>query len=124
MSSLPADVAIWGFLFIGVLFSVIGLMGLVIFPDTRSRMFTAFRATAIGLGAVAFAVLTYAFTLYTITGGEQYLALILRTLFLVSVLIVGTWMMYSIIRQRTRREQPGITLFVTAEPEDQRKDGE
>ena len=58
MSSLPADIIIWALLVVGTVFAGIGLMGLLIFPDTRSRMFTAFRATAIGLGAVALAVIT------------------------------------------------------------------
>ena len=71
MSSLPADLIIWALLFIGVVFCGIGLMGLMLFPDTRSRMFTAFRATAIGLGAVAFAVITYAYTLFVTTGIER-----------------------------------------------------
>jgi len=101
MSSLTADLIIWALLFVGVVFCGIGLMGLMLFPDTRSRMFTAFRATAIGLGAVAFAVLTYAYTLFVTTGSSEYTALILRTLFLVFILAAGTWTMYGIIRERT-----------------------
>jgi multisubunit Na+/H+ antiporter MnhG subunit len=101
MSSLPADLIIWALLFFGVVFSGIGLMGLMLFPDTRSRMFTAFRATAIGLGAVASAVIVYAYTLFMATGSSEYMGLIFRTLFLVFVLAAGTWMMYGIIRERT-----------------------
>ena len=40
-------------LYRGRIFCGIGLMGLMLFPDTRSRMFTAFRATAIGLGQLS-----------------------------------------------------------------------
>jgi multisubunit Na+/H+ antiporter MnhG subunit len=118
MSSLPADLVIWAFLVVGTVFCGFGLMGLLIFPDTRSRMFTAFRATAIGLGAVAFAVITYGYTLFTTTGSNQYPALIIRTLFLVFVLAAGTWVMYGIIRERTVREKPGNTnqLPVVSDP--------
>jgi multisubunit Na+/H+ antiporter MnhG subunit len=107
MSSLPADLVIWTLLFFGTVFCGFGLMGLLIFPDTRSRMFTAFRATAIGLGAIVLAVITYGYTLFLITAGDQYPALILRTLFLVLVLTAGTWVMYGIIREKTQKEKPG-----------------
>jgi multisubunit Na+/H+ antiporter MnhG subunit len=107
MSFLPADIIIWALLAIGTVFAGLGLMGLLIFPDTRSRMFTAFRATAIGLGAIAFAAITYAYTLFMIAGGDQYPALILRTLFLAFVLAAGTSVMYRIIRERTQQDHPG-----------------
>jgi multisubunit Na+/H+ antiporter MnhG subunit len=74
MSLLAADLGIWTLLFIGTVFCGFGLMGLLIFPDTKSRMFTAFRATAIGLGAVFLAVLLYGFTLLQTNRGDQYLA--------------------------------------------------
>jgi multisubunit Na+/H+ antiporter MnhG subunit len=124
MSSLPADLIIWALLFFGVVFCGIGLMGLLLFPDTRSRMFTAFRATAIGLGAVAFAVITYAYTLFVTTGSNEYPALILRTLFLVFVLATGTWMMYGIIRERTGWKPPEPAGESTAVLGSGTKDGE
>jgi multisubunit Na+/H+ antiporter MnhG subunit len=105
MSSLPADLIIWGLLFIGIVFSGLGLMGLLLFPDTRSRMFTAFRATAIGLGAVVLAVVVYGYTQFTATGEDQYGALILRTLVLAGVLAAGTWVMYGTIRKSTPQER-------------------
>jgi len=124
MSSLPADVGIWAMLFIGTVFSGFGLMGLLIFPDTKSRMFTAFRATAIGLGAVVLAVMTYGYTMFLTAGGNVYLTLILRTLFLVFVLAAGTWVMYGIIRERTPHEQPGSASQPPAVSEPGTKDGE
>jgi len=124
MSSLPADLLIWGLLVIGTLFCGLGLMGLMIFPDTRSRMFTAFRATAIGLGAVVIAVIVYAYTLFMTTGGDQYLALILRTMVFVVVLAAGTWMMYGIIRDRTQWQKPGCADKTPAGLEPATKDGE
>jgi len=125
MSSLPADLLIWALLVIGTAFCGLGLMGLMIFPDTRSRMFTAFRATVIGLGAVIAAVIVYAYTLFMTTGGEQYLTLVLRTLVLAFVLAAGTWMMYGIIRERTRWQKPGCADKIPATPETAtKKDGE
>jgi multisubunit Na+/H+ antiporter MnhG subunit len=124
MSSLPADLVIWALLFIGTVFCGVGLMGLLIFPDTKSRMFTAFRATAIGLGAVVLAVITYGYSLVMIAGGDQYTGLILRTLFLAFVLAAGTWVMYGIIRKRTCREKPKSSDQVPAEPDTGTKDGE
>jgi multisubunit Na+/H+ antiporter MnhG subunit len=124
MSSLPADLVIWALLFFGTLFCGLGLMGLMIFPDTRSRMFTAFRATAIGLGAVALAVITYGYTLLMATGDGQYTSLILRTLFLVIILAAGTWIMYGIIRERTQWQKPEGAGKPAAGPEPATKNGE
>jgi len=124
MSSLPADLIIWAFLFIGTVFCGFGLMGLLIFPDTKSRMFTAFRATAIGLGAVVLAAITYAYFLFMTTGADQYLALILRTLFLVFVMAAGTKVMYGIIRERLQKERPGSAGRSPADSEPDTKNGE
>jgi len=124
MSSLLADIIIWTLLFVGVVFCGIGLMGLMLFPDTRSRMFTAFRSTALGLGAVAFAVITYAYTLLVSTGSNEYPGLILRTLFLVFVLAAGTWMMYGNIRERTVWKPPEPAEQPPANLESGAKNGE
>jgi multisubunit Na+/H+ antiporter MnhG subunit len=107
MSSLPADLGIWALLFIGTVFCGFGLMGLLLFPDTKSRMFTAFRATAIGLGAVILAVMIYGYTMFMTVGGDEYMNLILHTLLITIVLAAGTWMMYGIIRERALGEKPG-----------------
>lgn len=104
MSSLPADLEIWALLFIGTVFCGFGLMGLLIFPDTKSRMFTAFRATALGLAAVVLAVISYGYYLLMTIGGDQYRVLILHTLFLALVLAAGMWVMYGIIRERLQKQ--------------------
>jgi multisubunit Na+/H+ antiporter MnhG subunit len=124
MSSFLADCGIWALLFIGTVFCGFGLMGLLIFPDTKSRMFTAFRATAIGLGAVILAVLLYGVSLLLTGGGDQYLALILHTLFLGGVLASGTWVMYGIIRERTGKKQPENACQPPAVSDPGTKDGE
>lgn len=124
MSSLPADLIIWALLFTGTVFCGFGLIGLLIFPDTKSRMFTAFRATAIGLGAVTLAVITYGYTRFLIDGGGQYTALIFSTLFLVFVLAAGTRVMYGIIRERTSREKPECSDTPPARPQTTPEGGE
>lgn len=106
MSSFAADLGIWALLVTGVVFCGIGLIGLVIFPDTKSRMFTAFRATAIGLGAVVLAVVAYGSYWIMTAGGDQYPALILHTLLLALVLAAGMRGMYGIIRDRVRNRTP------------------
>jgi multisubunit Na+/H+ antiporter MnhG subunit len=123
MSSFLADWGIWALLFVGTVFCGFGLMGLLIFPDTKSRMYTAFRATAIGLGAVILAVLLYGFSLFLTGGGDQYLALILHTLFLGGVLAAGTWIMYGIIRERTLKEQSANAGQPSAGSDPDTKDG-
>lgn len=123
MSSLSADLVIWALLFAGTVFCGVSLMGLLIFPDTRSRMFTAFRAAAIGLGAMVLAVITYGYFQLLSAGGDQYLTLILRTLFLGIVLAAGMLTMYRIIRERTRGGKPGSADQEPAVPEPCSKDG-
>lgn len=124
MSSLPVDLGIWVLLFTGVIFSGFGLMGLMIFPDTKSRMFTAFRATGIGLAAVVLAVITYGYLMLTTTGGDQYSALIIHMLFLAFVLAAGTWVMHGIIRESIRKETPKIACEPQAASDPGTKDGE
>jgi multisubunit Na+/H+ antiporter MnhG subunit len=104
MSSLLVDLGIWALLFIGVAFCGIGLIGLLIFPDTKSRMFTAFRATAIGLGAVVLAVVIYGSYALMTTGGNQYLTLTIHAVILALVLAAGTWGLYRIIQDRKPHE--------------------
>jgi multisubunit Na+/H+ antiporter MnhG subunit len=123
MSSLPADLIIWSLLFLGTVFCGFGLMGLLLFPDTRSRMFTAFRASAIGLGAIVLAVITYGYSLLLTAGGDQYLTLILHTFSLAFVLAAGTWVMYGIIRERIHGEEQGSPGQPPAVSEPCTKDG-
>ncbi len=124
MSSLPADLVIWALLSLGTIFFGVGLMGLVLFPDTKSRMFTAFRATSIGLGAGVLAVITYAYTRSLPPGSDQYLALIVRALLLGLVLAAGTWMMYGSIRERIGGGPPERSRRHPAGPETGKKNGE
>jgi len=124
MSSLAADILIWMLLSAGALFSGIAIMGLMLFPDTKSRMFTAFRAAAISCGAVLLASIIYAFTLFSERGGDMYTALGLRIVSLALVLGIGSWMMYGIIREKTQAVMPGPAGESQAPPADEKKSGE
>jgi multisubunit Na+/H+ antiporter MnhG subunit len=101
MSSLFADLFIWVLLLTGAGFGGISLVGLLLFPDTRSRMFTAFRATVICLSAVVLAVVIYGLNALLAAEGSQYLTLTLHALFLLIVLVIGTLTMNALILERT-----------------------
>ena len=89
MSSLFADGIIWLLLFTGVGFSGIGVIGLLLFPDIRSRSYTGFRAALIGLAATGCAVFAFGGYQYFATSGSQYLSLVFHTLILVIVVFIG-----------------------------------
>jgi len=88
--NLAADILIWLLLAAGVGFCALGLFGLFIFPDIRSRMYTAVRATLIGVTFLTTSALIYAVSLFFETNGSQYFTLALEILFLYAVLIIGT----------------------------------
>ena len=85
MSSFAIDFIIWLLLLAGFGFSVIGVIGLFLFPDIRSRRFTSVRATLIGTGSVIFAVLVYGIYQIMATGASQYPPLVLHVLLMLVV---------------------------------------
>ena len=88
--SLPADILIWLLLAVGIGFGALGLFGLVIFPDIRSRMYTAVRATLIGFSSITAAAVIYAVTRYLATNGSQYFIFGLTVIFLYAIIVIGT----------------------------------
>ncbi|MDO8872545.1 MAG: monovalent cation/H(+) antiporter subunit G [Methanoregula sp.] len=102
MSSLLIDLVIWILLIAGVGFGLIGLIGLMLFPDTRSRMYTAIRANLISIGATGIAVIIYGFNALQIPGGNQYFTLLLHTLLLVVVMAIGNYVVSRAILEKTR----------------------
>jgi multisubunit Na+/H+ antiporter MnhG subunit len=88
--NLAADILIWLLLAVGIGFCALGLFGLFIFPDIRSRMYTAVRATLIGVTALTASALIYAVSLFIGTKENQYFTLALEILFLYAVLIIAT----------------------------------
>jgi len=100
--TLLADCLIWLTLAIGIGFGALGLFGLVIFPDIRSRMYTAVRATLIGVTSLTLSVLVYAGSLYLETNESQYATLALETVFLYAVILIGTILLDREIEDQVR----------------------
>jgi multicomponent Na+:H+ antiporter subunit G len=86
----------------GVGFGFISLVGLLLFPDTRSRMYTALRACQISIGATGLAVIIYGLNALQTAGGNQYLTLLLHTLFLVVIVAIGNYVVSLTILQKTK----------------------
>lgn len=89
MSVFFSDVVIWFLLIISVGFGGIGLFGLLLFPDARSRHYTAFRATIISVSVLVLAVSLFGLTALSNQGGDQYSTLILHAVFLFVVIVIG-----------------------------------
>jgi multisubunit Na+/H+ antiporter MnhG subunit len=102
MSSILADGAIWILIAAGAGFCAIGAFGLFIFPDTRSRGFTALRGSLIGVMAAGVAAMIFAAEAWFPSGGDQYPAFALRVLILCGVIAAGNIALYRIIQERTK----------------------
>jgi multicomponent Na+:H+ antiporter subunit G len=102
MSDPVIDAAIFILLVICVGFAGIGVIGLLLFPDIRSRMYTAFRATVISISAIILSVIIYALSPFISGGGEQYSALILHCLVLLFIVAVANGIVYKTIFDRTK----------------------
>lgn len=98
MSSFLFDIAIWILLFGAFVFGVLGFFGLLIFPDIRSRMFTASRASLIAAGLVIVSVFLYGINVYGETGQDIYLTLLTHTALLALVLCAGTVVVTRILK--------------------------
>jgi len=101
MSSLFIDGIIFLLLVLSVGFGGISVIGLLLFPDIRSRMYTATRASLISAGAMSVSVIIYALFILSSGGGSQYGTLILHTLVLLIVVMAANVMMYRTISART-----------------------
>ncbi|PKL70822.1 MAG: hypothetical protein CVV30_05625 [Methanomicrobiales archaeon HGW-Methanomicrobiales-1] len=102
MSSLIIDLIIWALLFAGVGFGLIGLIGLLLFPDTRSRMYTAVRSCLISIGATGLAVIVYGLNALQTSGGNQYATLVVHALVLVLVVAAGNYLVSRSILEKIR----------------------
>ena len=102
MSSLLIDALIWVLLIGGVGFGLISLIGLLLFPDTRSRMYTAIRASLIGIGATEIAVFIYGLNALQTSGGNQYFTFLLHTVLLIVILAIGNYIVSSTILKKAQ----------------------
>ena len=100
MNSLFMDIIIFLLLVLSVVFGGTGVIGLLLFPDIRSRMYTATRASLISISAITVSVILYALFILLSIGGDQYGTLILHTLVLLLVVVGGNVMMYQTISDR------------------------
>jgi multisubunit Na+/H+ antiporter MnhG subunit len=103
MSSLLIDLIIWILLIAGVGFGLISLIGLLLFPDTRSRMYTAVRASLIGIGATGIAVFIYGLNALQTSGGNQYFTLLLHTVLLIVIVAIGNYIVSRTILEKTQQ---------------------
>lgn len=102
MSSLFIDGIIYLLLLVSAGFGGISVIGLLLFPDIRSRMYSATRASIICISAITVSVLTYASFILISGGGNQYGTLFLHTLVLFAVTVVANVMLYKIISDRIK----------------------
>jgi len=97
MSSPFVDSIIFLLLVISVGFGGISVIGLLLFPDIRSRMYTATRASLISVSAITLSVILYALFELLSGGGTPYTTLVLHTLVLIVVVVGANVMAYRII---------------------------
>ena len=108
MSSFFADIAIWILLFAGFMFGILGFFGLLIFPDIKSRMFTASRASLIAAGLVIVSIFLYGANAYRETGQDMYFSLLIRIALLAVILVAGTVVVTRIVRSRVVETIPPL----------------
>lgn len=102
MSSLVSDILIWLLLLGSIGFAGISLMGLLIFPDIRSRMYTALRAALICIGCVLAAAIIYALTRLADGGGEQYSTFLIHILFIGGMMAVAVMIINRQLLEKTQ----------------------
>ena len=99
------DSIIFLLLVISVGFGGISVIGLLLFPDIRSRMYTATRASLISVSAITLSVILYAlFELFS-GGGPQYTTLVLHTLVLIIVVTGANVMMFRMISESCKDQK-------------------
>jgi len=112
MMDLLMDILITLLLLAAIGFGGISLMGLLIFPDIRSRSFTGLRAGILSIMLVTAAAICYGLYSWVITGGMQYLVFDLISVIAFGIVVVldkkaadpvcaGAW------SSGTARQEPG-----------------
>jgi multisubunit Na+/H+ antiporter MnhG subunit len=101
MTELIVNAGIIILLALSVGFGGIGIIGLFVFPDIRSRMYTATRAPVIGIGAMALAGILYALSTFLAGGGDPYLLLVADCVVLLGIVIGANLLIYRMILKRT-----------------------
>ena len=102
MTGLLTDAAMFILLVLTVGFAGIGVTGLLVFPEIRSRMYTATRAPVISMVAMIVAVMVYALSMFFAGGGDQYITLIIHVLVLLCIVFAANVLMYRTILKRVK----------------------
>jgi multicomponent Na+:H+ antiporter subunit G len=102
MSAPFIDGTIFILLIAGIGFAAIGVIGLMLFPDIRSRMYTAFRATMISISAIILSVIIYGLFTFSSSGGDQYIALILHSMVFLFIVALANVVVYKTIFNRIK----------------------
>jgi multisubunit Na+/H+ antiporter MnhG subunit len=112
------DLLIFILLVLSVGFGGIGVIGILLFPDTRSRMYTATRAAVISISAMACAVIFYAFFMLAKGGDDRYFTLIFHILILLGIVIVANVLMqWTILRRRIPQDSCHVSTEIRKEQE-------
>jgi multicomponent Na+:H+ antiporter subunit G len=102
MSNPLIDAVIFILIGLSISFAGIGMIGLFLFPDIRSRMHTAFRATLISLGCLWTSVIVFAlFVVFSGIGG-QYIIFVIHSVVLLIIVIIANAVLYKLFRERTK----------------------
>jgi multisubunit Na+/H+ antiporter MnhG subunit len=113
MSDLIADIIIYLLLVAGIGFGGISLMGLLIFPDIRSRMYTALRSSLISMVAIIGAAIVYAIALRAGNGGDQYMTFLFHTIFLAAIMAIAIMAVNRLVLEKTH----GVVYCGTPPPQ-------
>ena len=106
------DALLYILLLAAVGFGGISVIGLLIFPDSRSRAFTGLRAGIIAIALVTTAGIFYGLFLWVITGEMQYLMFVLATCLMFVLIIVLNWISSGRV---CRKSEPALSPAIERE---------
>ena len=75
-------------LIIGVIFNLLGSLGLIRFPDVYTRLHAATKCTTFGTIFISLAVIIFGFYFWRVNGEAKYLVLSLHTIIALACLII------------------------------------
>ncbi|MFW6148575.1 MAG: monovalent cation/H(+) antiporter subunit G [Atribacterota bacterium] len=81
-------IVLYLFLIIGVIFSGLGAIGLIRFPDVYTRLHSATKCTTFGSVFISLAVIIFGFYFWRVNGNSKYLVFALHTIIALACLIV------------------------------------
>jgi len=114
MIELLVDILLYILLLGAIGFGLISLIGLLIFPDIRSRTFTGMRAGIISLTLVTVAGVCYSLFFWNSTGGFQYLIYLISAVLLSVFLVILNRFIANILCHNTN---PVISSYTEKDPD-------